>query len=132
MLQKLNCKVTSENKLYVVTRPRWLISVYQPSVVYTFTRLTVDSPTNNECVLTMYEKRIQLVVNGLTKELMNRSFSFPSADRSLRPLFPPGFYCDTQLMCNLLAVDGMNDPGVASINAGMYCFRVLCYPAIMF
>lgn len=38
-------------------------------------------------------------------------------DRSLRPLFPPGFYCDTQLMCNLLAVDGMNDPGVASINA---------------
>ena len=39
-------------------------------------------------------------------------------DRSLRPLFPSGFYCDTQLMCNLLAVDGVCDPGVVSINAG--------------
>ncbi|XP_064600913.1 polyribonucleotide nucleotidyltransferase 1, mitochondrial-like [Liolophura sinensis] len=38
-------------------------------------------------------------------------------DRSLRPLFPPGFFCETQLMCNLLAVDGKNDPDVLSINA---------------
>ena len=41
-----------------------------------------------------------------------------AADRSLRPLFPAGYYCDTQLVCNLLAVDGVYDPGVASINAG--------------
>ncbi|XP_046402269.1 polyribonucleotide nucleotidyltransferase 1, mitochondrial [Ischnura elegans] len=38
-------------------------------------------------------------------------------DRSLRPLFPQGFFCETQIMCNLLAVDGSNDPAVASINA---------------
>ncbi|XP_071453678.1 polyribonucleotide nucleotidyltransferase 1, mitochondrial [Hetaerina americana] len=38
-------------------------------------------------------------------------------DRSLRPLFPQGFCCETQIMCNLLAVDGSNDPAIASINA---------------
>lgn len=38
-------------------------------------------------------------------------------DRSLRPLFPAGFTNDTQIMCNLLAVDGVHDPDVLSINA---------------
>ncbi|PSN44270.1 Polyribonucleotide nucleotidyltransferase 1 [Blattella germanica] len=38
-------------------------------------------------------------------------------DRSLRPLFPDGYSCETQVMCNLLAVDGVNDPDVISINA---------------
>lgn len=39
-------------------------------------------------------------------------------DRSLRPLFPAGFNWETQLICNLMAVDGDNDPEVLSINAG--------------
>lgn len=38
-------------------------------------------------------------------------------DRSLRPLFPDGYSYETQIMCNLLAVDGVNDPDVVSINA---------------
>lgn len=38
-------------------------------------------------------------------------------DRSLRPLFPPGFGRETQLVCNLLAVDGVHDPAVVAINA---------------
>ncbi|KAJ4434670.1 Polyribonucleotide nucleotidyltransferase 1, mitochondrial [Periplaneta americana] len=38
-------------------------------------------------------------------------------DRSLRPLFPDGYYYETQVMCNLLAVDGVNDPDILSINA---------------
>lgn len=38
-------------------------------------------------------------------------------DRSLRPLFPSGFSWDTQISCNLLAVDGVNDPDVIAINA---------------
>ncbi|XP_072181940.1 polyribonucleotide nucleotidyltransferase 1, mitochondrial-like [Diadema setosum] len=37
-------------------------------------------------------------------------------DRSIRPLFPKGYFYDTQIMCNLLAVDGLHDPGVLSIN----------------
>jgi polyribonucleotide nucleotidyltransferase len=38
-------------------------------------------------------------------------------DRSLRPLFPAGYCYETQIMCNLLAVDGVNDPDIVSINA---------------
>ncbi|XP_059475161.1 polyribonucleotide nucleotidyltransferase 1, mitochondrial-like [Neocloeon triangulifer] len=38
-------------------------------------------------------------------------------DRSVRPLFPEGYNFETQLMCNLLAVDSVNDPDIVSINA---------------
>ncbi|XP_061083928.1 polyribonucleotide nucleotidyltransferase 1, mitochondrial [Conger conger] len=37
-------------------------------------------------------------------------------DRSIRPLFPAGYFYDTQVVCNLLAVDGRNDPDVLAIN----------------
>ncbi|XP_061481746.1 polyribonucleotide nucleotidyltransferase 1, mitochondrial isoform X2 [Rhineura floridana] len=37
-------------------------------------------------------------------------------DRSIRPLFPAGYYYDTQILCNLLAVDGVHDPAVLAIN----------------
>ncbi|XP_067845131.1 polyribonucleotide nucleotidyltransferase 1, mitochondrial isoform X2 [Heptranchias perlo] len=37
-------------------------------------------------------------------------------DRSIRPLFPSGYFYDTQIVCNLLAVDGVNDPDVLAIN----------------
>ena len=38
-------------------------------------------------------------------------------DRSLRPLFPSGYGQEIQLVCNLLAVDGVHDPDVVAINA---------------
>ncbi|XP_014240818.1 polyribonucleotide nucleotidyltransferase 1, mitochondrial [Cimex lectularius] len=38
-------------------------------------------------------------------------------DRSLRPLFASDYFYETQLICNLLALDGINDPEVLSINA---------------
>lgn len=38
-------------------------------------------------------------------------------DRALRPLFPPGFYFDTQLVATVLSVDGATDPDVLAINA---------------
>ncbi|KAM4693802.1 polyribonucleotide nucleotidyltransferase 1, mitochondrial [Discoglossus pictus] len=37
-------------------------------------------------------------------------------DRSLRPLFPAGYFYDTQILCNLLAVDGVNVPDILAIN----------------
>lgn len=37
-------------------------------------------------------------------------------DRSIRPLFPPGYFYDTQIICNLLAVDSSNDPDILAIN----------------
>ncbi|XP_076283804.1 polyribonucleotide nucleotidyltransferase 1 [Lasioglossum baleicum] len=38
-------------------------------------------------------------------------------DRSVRPLFHKKYCYETQVVCNLLAVDGVNDPEVLSINA---------------
>uniref|UniRef100_A0A2K5CSD6 Polyribonucleotide nucleotidyltransferase 1, mitochondrial n=1 Tax=Aotus nancymaae TaxID=37293 RepID=A0A2K5CSD6_AOTNA len=37
-------------------------------------------------------------------------------DRSIRPLFPAGYFYDTQVLCNLLAADGINEPDVLAIN----------------
>ncbi|XP_071064949.1 polyribonucleotide nucleotidyltransferase 1, mitochondrial isoform X2 [Dasypus novemcinctus] len=37
-------------------------------------------------------------------------------DRAIRPLFPAGYFYDTQVLCNLLAVDGINEPDVLAIN----------------
>lgn len=89
--------------------------------------------------------------------LSNFYFCFCCLDRSIRPLFPPGYFYDTQvssvflcynclvsfcfvkkddlrvfvnvycllkILCNLLAVDGVNNPDVLAINAGeLYCFH---------
>jgi len=38
-------------------------------------------------------------------------------DRSLRPLFKKGYNVETGINCNLLSVDGLHNPEVASINA---------------
>ncbi|KAI6072093.1 Polyribonucleotide nucleotidyltransferase 1, mitochondrial [Aix galericulata] len=40
-------------------------------------------------------------------------------DRSIRPLFPVGYFYDTQILCNLLAVDGVNDPDILAINGAL-------------
>lgn len=37
-------------------------------------------------------------------------------DRSVRSCFQRGFYYDTQIACNLLAIDGINNPDVLAIN----------------
>lgn len=37
-------------------------------------------------------------------------------DRSLRPLFHENYYYDTQVVCNMLAVDGVNNPDIIAIN----------------
>lgn len=49
-------------------------------------------------------------------------------DRSVRPLFPPGYCYDTQVMCNILAIDGMNDPDVLAINAASASLAVSDIP----
>src|ERR1700751_5575209 len=38
-------------------------------------------------------------------------------DRPLRPLFPDGFRCETQVIAFVLSADTENDPDVAAINA---------------
>lgn len=38
-------------------------------------------------------------------------------DRSIRPLFYENYNYETQVMCNMLAADGINNPDIVSINA---------------
>lgn len=49
-------------------------------------------------------------------------------DRSVRPLFPNGFNHDTQLTCNMLALDSLNEPDVLSINASSLALAVSDIP----
>jgi polyribonucleotide nucleotidyltransferase len=37
-------------------------------------------------------------------------------DRPLRPLFPQGYFYDTQVISILLSADGENDPDILAIN----------------
>lgn len=50
-------------------------------------------------------------------------------DRPLRPLFPKGYYYDTQIIAILLSADGENDPDVLSINGAS---AALCISDIPF
>ncbi|XP_072929700.1 polyribonucleotide nucleotidyltransferase 1, mitochondrial isoform X4 [Epargyreus clarus] len=49
-------------------------------------------------------------------------------DRSLRPLFPQNYHYDTQIVCNMLAVDSMNPPETVAINAASATLAVSDVP----
>lgn len=49
-------------------------------------------------------------------------------DRSIRPLFPKGYTNETQLVCNLLSIDGQNDPDILAINAASVALAISDIP----
>ena len=49
-------------------------------------------------------------------------------DRPCRPLFPEGFYNDTQIMAILLSADGENDPDMLAINGASAALTVSDIP----
>ncbi|MEO8207237.1 MAG: polyribonucleotide nucleotidyltransferase [Chthoniobacterales bacterium] len=49
-------------------------------------------------------------------------------DRPLRPLFPKGYYYDTQIISLLLSADGENDPDILSINGASAALAVSDIP----
>lgn len=49
-------------------------------------------------------------------------------DRSIRPLFPKEFNFNTQIICNMLAIDSMNDPDVIAINGASAALSVSDIP----
>ncbi|KAJ0066940.1 hypothetical protein NL108_006203, partial [Boleophthalmus pectinirostris] len=73
--------------------------------------------TDNEILTSRLIGRIMLFkgIFSLRSKYLGKFLYFLS-DRSIRPLFPPGYFYDTQILCNLLAVDGVNDPDVLAIN----------------
>jgi polyribonucleotide nucleotidyltransferase len=49
-------------------------------------------------------------------------------DRSVRPLFSADYRCETQLVCNMLAIDGVNLPDVQAINAASTAISISDIP----
>lgn len=49
-------------------------------------------------------------------------------DRSLRPLFTENYCYETQIICNMLAADGVNNPDIAAINAASAALSVSDIP----
>ncbi|NDE84619.1 MAG: polyribonucleotide nucleotidyltransferase, partial [Verrucomicrobia bacterium] len=49
-------------------------------------------------------------------------------DRPLRPLFPKGYYFDTQVIAILLSTDGLNDPDILAINGASAALMVSDIP----
>src|SRR6187549_4090607 len=49
-------------------------------------------------------------------------------DRPLRPLFPKGYFYDTQIISILLSADGQNDPDMLSINGASAALMVSDIP----
>ena len=49
-------------------------------------------------------------------------------DRPLRPLFPKGYFFDTQIITTLLSADGENDPDILSINGASAALMVSDIP----
>ncbi|XP_053677827.1 polyribonucleotide nucleotidyltransferase 1, mitochondrial [Anopheles nili] len=61
----------------------------------------------------------RIPTNFLRRELGPSEKEILSArlvDRSIRPLFPAEFRYDTQIVCNMLAIDSVNPPDVQAIN----------------
>ncbi|XP_051507139.1 polyribonucleotide nucleotidyltransferase 1, mitochondrial [Myxocyprinus asiaticus] len=61
----------------------------------------------------------RIPTNYLRRELSSTDTEILTSrliDRSIRPLFPAGYFYDTQVLCNILAADGVNDPDVVAIN----------------
>jgi polyribonucleotide nucleotidyltransferase len=49
-------------------------------------------------------------------------------DRPVRPLFPDGFFNDTQIMAMLLSADGENDPDILAINGAFAALSISDIP----
>ncbi|XP_003743636.2 polyribonucleotide nucleotidyltransferase 1, mitochondrial [Galendromus occidentalis] len=102
------------------------------------TAVSETSPTRNSFMPLSVDYRQKaaaagrIPTNHLRRELGPTDFEIltsRSIDRSLRPMFPAGYHYETQLVCNLLAVDGLNDPDVIAINAAS---AALCVSDIPF
>ncbi|XP_062911135.1 polyribonucleotide nucleotidyltransferase 1, mitochondrial [Mobula hypostoma] len=89
------------------------------------TAVSKTKPTSSQFMPLVVDYRQKAAAAGripttyLRKELGytdNEILTSRVIDRSIRPLFPSGYFYDTQVICNLLAVDGINDPDVLAIN----------------
>lgn len=100
-----------------------VVQLGDTSVMVTAVSKTKPSPSQFMPLVVDYRQKAaaagRIPTNYLRRELGttdNEILTSRLIDRSIRPLFPPGYFYDTQVLCNLLAVDGVNDPDILAIN----------------
>ncbi|XP_003216188.2 polyribonucleotide nucleotidyltransferase 1, mitochondrial [Anolis carolinensis] len=100
-----------------------VVQLGDTSVMVTAVSKTKPSPSQFMPLVVDYRQKAaaagRIPTNYLRRELGSTDKEILTSrviDRSIRPLFPAGYYYDTQILCNLLAVDGVNDPEVLAIN----------------
>nr|XP_056709376.1 polyribonucleotide nucleotidyltransferase 1, mitochondrial [Euleptes europaea] len=100
-----------------------VVQLGDTSVMVTAVSKTKPSPSQFMPLVVDYRQKAaaagRIPTNYLRRELGTTDKEILTSrviDRSIRPLFPAGYYYDTQILCNLLAVDGINDPEVLAIN----------------
>lgn len=100
-----------------------VVQLGDTSVMVTAVSKTKPSPSQFMPLVVDYRQKAaaagRIPTNYLRRELGVTDHEILTSrliDRSIRPLFPPGYFYDTQILCNLLAVDGLNDPDVLAIN----------------
>ncbi|XP_037542802.1 polyribonucleotide nucleotidyltransferase 1, mitochondrial [Nematolebias whitei] len=101
-----------------------VVQLGDTSVMVTAVSKTKPSPSQFMPLVVDYRQKAaaagRIPTNYLRRELGTTDSEILTSrliDRSIRPLFPAGYFYDTQVLCNLLAVDGVNDPDVLAINA---------------
>uniref|UniRef100_A0A8C3AZ95 Polyribonucleotide nucleotidyltransferase 1, mitochondrial n=1 Tax=Cyclopterus lumpus TaxID=8103 RepID=A0A8C3AZ95_CYCLU len=112
-----------------------VVQLGDTSVMVTAVSKTKPSPSQFMPLVVDYKQKAaaagRIPTNHLRRELGstdNEILTSRLIDRSIRPLFPHGYFYDTQVVCNLLAVDGVNDPDVLAINAGELKPSRPCFP----
>lgn len=100
-----------------------VVKLGDTSVMVTAVSKNKPSPSHFMPLVVDYRQKAaaagRIPTNYLRRELGttdNEVLTSRLIDRSIRPLFPAGYFYDTQILCNLLAVDGANDPDVLAIN----------------
>ncbi|CRL07195.1 CLUMA_CG020178, isoform A, partial [Clunio marinus] len=89
------------------------ISKQKPSTTASFLPLTVDYRLKSSAAGRIPTNMMRREFGTTERETLSARL----VDRSIRPLFPKEFRCDTQLVCNVLSIDSMNKPDVDAINA---------------
>ncbi|XP_063297475.1 polyribonucleotide nucleotidyltransferase 1, mitochondrial [Pelobates fuscus] len=100
-----------------------IVKLGETSVMVTAVSKTKPSPSQFMPLVVDYRQKSaaagRIPTNHLRRELGSSHSEILTSriiDRSIRPLFPAGYFYDTQILCNLLAVDSINEPDILAIN----------------
>lgn len=100
------------------------VSKQKPTTGTNFLPLTVDYRQKFAAAGRIPTNFLRREMGASEKEILSARL----VDRSVRALFPAEFRCETQLACNMLAVDHLYSPDVLAVNAASAALAVSDIP----